>query len=80
MSSGVEFDEDKISYGIRPSPNSVTSSNVGGYSENPTNERGMAGWLIKKGLANTPGAAQGILTTVVIVNIIITFIVISYLL
>lgn len=81
MSSGVEFDEDKISYGVKPRYTNMASPASGGYSPMTGGDQpGMVGWLIRKNIAKTPGAAQGILIVLVITNIIITFFVINYLL
>ena len=38
----------------------------------------MAGWLVRKGWAKTPAAAQGMLVVLIIVNIIVTYFVITY--
>jgi len=79
MSSGVEFDEDKISYGGRPRYTNMSSPAGGGYSPiSAGNQPGMVGWLMRKNIAKTPGAAQGILIGLVVCNIIITYIVINY--
>jgi hypothetical protein len=76
MSSGVEFDEDKISYGVKPRYSGVPQA--GGFSYGQAEQPGMAGWLMRKGIAKTPGAAQGILIVLVIINIVITYFVITY--
>lgn len=77
MSTGVEFDEDKFSYGGRPkyqaAPGGYTAYNTGGGQGS-----GMAGWLVRKGWAKTPAAAQGMLVVLIIVNIIVTYFVITY--
>lgn len=87
MAAGVEFDEDKFSYAparpvARPGgygiPNATFSRNVGMNAG--STEPGIAGWLIRHGFANSPRAAQGIMIGVVILNVIITFIVIKFLL
>lgn len=78
MSSGVEFDEDKISYG-KPR---VTGSSVPGMAHmqgfSTAEQRGMAGWLMKKGWAKSPATAQTILIVIVVLNAILTFIIINY--
>jgi hypothetical protein len=85
MSSGVEFDEDSFSYSAKPRvPGSVQGSQpndyggVPGYNTSNSNPHGMAGFLIRHGLAKSNNSAQIVLVAVVVLNIIITFIVIRY--
>ena len=84
MGSGVEFDEDSFSYS-KPNPNNsapsgyTPTSQMSQYSSQ-NNVRGMAGWLMRHGLAKSANGAQYILVAVIIVNIIITFMVIAFLL
>lgn len=84
MSSGVEFEEDKFSYTPRkPSPGGFSVSppiTATGTSTINHNDPKMVQWLMKKGFATSPGAAQGILIAVIIINALITYFVISYLL
>jgi len=73
MASGVEFDEDNMTYarpGVRP------GMAGGGYV--PARERGMAGWLIRHGLAKSNSSAQIVMIGVVIVNAIIMFVLIKF--
>lgn len=83
MVTGVEFDEDNFSYkpaqqkapGMAPAPASY--NNMQYASSRPS---GIAGWLISHGWAKSEKSAQGMLIGVVVINIIITYIVIKYLL
>lgn len=76
-SSGVEFDEDKLKYASRPSP---TASGGSSYPYNqygtPSTEPRMVQWLMNKGIVKSPKVGQAVLFSVVIINIIITFIVV----
>jgi hypothetical protein len=74
MSSGVEFDEDKIIY-RRPAPGGSPSIG-GGNPGRPSS--GMAAWLIRKGWAKSNNSAQILLVVIVLINIIITYILIKY--
>ncbi|MDE1975226.1 MAG: hypothetical protein KGI49_01810 [Patescibacteria group bacterium] len=78
MSGGVEFDEDRASYGGLKRPN--FAGQAGGYGDSSAGPdgSGMVGWLKRHGLAGSSSAAQGILIAVVIINIIITYIVVKY--
>ena len=84
MASGVEFDEDKFSYSAKPQvPGSIPGAayggyNIPGYGNQNANIHGMAGFLIRHGLAKTYHGAQMVLIGVVIFNVIVTFIVIHY--
>ena len=84
MALGVEFEEDKMNYSPqRP----VTGGPVGGPSFGGNmgapinrNDPKMVQWLMRKGFAKSPGAAQGILVTIIILNIAITYFIFSYIL
>lgn len=84
-SSGVEFDTDSASYGAprQSSGGGIPGGSFGGGNQwNPgmnRNESKMVQWLIRHGFAKTPGAAQGIMIVVMIINFIITYFVIAYL-
>jgi len=82
MSSGIEFEEDGFAKNY---PQARSSQSVSSYSVNQSNYsggevKGMAGWLMRHGLAKSPQGAQLYLVGLVIVNLIITFVAISYLL
>lgn len=79
MSSGVEFDEDKFRYGhpVRPATSGQFAGQQAPYSPS-SDARGMIGWLVRRGWVKSEGAAQGILLGIVIANMIIMFIVITY--
>ncbi len=83
MSSGVEFDEDKFSYGT-PRPSSSSMPGVNNYGKpvyaNSNVPSGMAGWLVRKGLVKSPNVAQVVLVVIVIVNALITLAIIKFLL
>lgn len=64
MASGVEFDEDKFGSANR----AYTTQR---------NESGLAGWLIKHGLAKSSGSAQVVMVAVIIVNLIVAYILIK---
>ncbi|MFA6601907.1 MAG: hypothetical protein WCT02_03545 [Candidatus Paceibacterota bacterium] len=88
MSSGVEFEEDSFgSTTRRPVAQSPYSSppnfpsQPGGsqmYGGGNQNVPGLAGWLMRHGVAKSSSSAQTILIGIVVANIIITFIVIKY--
>jgi hypothetical protein len=84
MSSGVEFEEDKFNYTPqRPAPGGFSappSFGGGGAPVINRNDPKMVQWLMKKGFATTPAAAQGILIIIILINIAITYFIISYIL
>ena len=68
MTTGVEFEEDKLSYGDKPRVGTPGAAGGGG----PTgNEPKMVQWLMRHGLAKSANSAQMILIGVFIVNIIL---------
>jgi len=72
MSDEVQFDTDTQSNAMhRPSPAAGFGQSSGGAS-------GMAGWLMRHGLAKSPASAQVIMVAVVVIDIIATFIIIKY--
>ena len=75
MSSGVEFDEDKLKYAPRSAGG---FSGGGGYTPGAENQSRMARWLMAKGIVKSPSAANAVLITLVAINIVVTFIVITY--
>lgn len=78
MSSGVEFDEDKINYGA-PSANNGMRRFAG--SSRPVfaeKQPRMVQWLMNHGIAVSPAAGQAILIGLIVVNLIITYIVVKY--
>ena len=76
-SSGVEFDEDKLKYAPRSSASGGSYTPLNRYGS-PNTEPKMVQWLMKKGIVKSPATAQIVLITLVIINIIITFVVIKY--
>jgi hypothetical protein len=86
MSSGVEFDEDKFSYGVKPQSSAGKTS--GGFSTpnayapasyaNDASQPRMVRFMIKHGLAKTPKVAQAYLVALVIIDFIAAFILIKY--
>lgn len=74
MSSGVQFDEDKFNYSSKPQPN-VSKMNNGQSSSGGS---GLSGWLIRKGFAKSENSAQVILISVLIINVIVTFLLIYF--
>lgn len=84
MSTGVEFEEDSFNI----SPTHAQSSGGGPTFQSPSamysqgysggEERGMAGWLMRHGLAKSPQTAQIIMLGIVVINIIITFVALKY--
>ncbi len=87
MSSGVQFEEDNLNFS-KPHPTSpggsssqsTTSAQFANYSRfGGHNSSKMVQWLIKKGVVKSPNSAQAILILVVIINTLITFVVIKYL-
>jgi hypothetical protein len=81
-SNGVQFDEDSFSYNRSTTSPGVNRAPVGNYNQPIPggSERGMAGWLMRHGIAKSNNLAQGILIAIVIVNVIITYVVIKWLL
>ncbi len=84
MASGVEFEEDKFTYTPkRPVLGGFSTSPSFGSGGGPTvnhNDPKMVQWLMRKGFATSPASAQAILVVVIIINIAITYFVISYIL
>lgn len=84
MSNGVQFEEDNFSFtSPNKTPGAKGENNVSvGYGHpqynNASVPRGMAGWLMRHGLATSSSTAQVILVGIVIVNIIITYFVIRF--
>lgn len=84
MASGVEFDEDKFSYG-RPRPTgSMPATGGSAYPQTSygSGERipGLTGWLVRHHLAKSENSAQYVMVGIIIINIIITFLVIKFIL
>lgn len=75
MASGVEFDEDNLSFG-RPAARPGMAAS-GGYSFGQRQEKGIPGWLIRHHLAKSYASAQLVMVGIIIANIIITFFVIK---
>ena len=78
MSEGIQFDEDKFNYSVKPQPNFVGTN--GQKYTSSSNVTGFAGWLIKKGWVKSESAAQVVLFAVMGINIIITIVMIKFLL
>lgn len=77
---GIEFDEDKNSYSapgqaFAPQNAAMFSPQALAHYAEP---KGMAGWLVKHGIARGPQAAHIIMIGVVALNLFITFLVITY--
>lgn len=64
MAEGIEFDEDNLKYELEKSKPRQTES-------------GITGWLMKRGLAKSPKAAQMIELGVVIVAVIVAFVLLN---
>lgn len=77
MSENVEFDSDKVEYARPGASAGYSSRNLTGIN---ASEPKMVQWLMRHGFTDSPGGANRILIVVVIINIIITYLVISYLL
>jgi hypothetical protein len=87
MSSGVEFDEDRLSYGVKPRPDAPNApagnlSSADAYAAsryaNAGSQPKMIGWLLRHGLAKSPQTAQIYLIAIVVINVIITYVIIKY--
>jgi|GEM_PF-1006960 len=76
MSSGVQFDEDKFNYSVKPQPNFAGSN--GQQHSSSSSATGLSGWLIKKGWVKSESAAQVVLFVVMGVNIVITIVIIKF--
>jgi hypothetical protein len=70
--SGVEFDTD-----TQAMMQKMRAFNNGG---NTQGVKGMAGWLIRKGIVSSESSAQKVMLAIVAVNIIITIAIIVYIL
>jgi hypothetical protein len=82
MSTGVEFDEDKISYGAPRQQTYSAPPASGGFGGQPGaminhNDPKMVQWLMRKGIVKSPAAAQTLLILVVIINIALTYYIIT---
>lgn len=80
---GVEFDEDKISYGIPRSgtrPIGAPASFPVGFNQNniPADAPAMVRWMMRHGIVKSIKAGEVILIGVMIVNFIITIVVLKY--
>jgi len=73
MSSGVEFDEDKFSFGA-PSGQAARYGRATSSAGVPK----MSAWLMKKGIVKSPMAAQIFLIGLILFNVIITYVAIKY--
>jgi hypothetical protein len=82
MSSNVQFEEDGFSKSYSQAQPIHSASSYGmnqsGYSTGEV--KGMAGWLMRHHLAKSPQGAQFYLIGLVIINLIITFVALTYLL
>jgi hypothetical protein len=81
MSSGIEFEEDSFSRNYAKPANTGASNQNYSYNnyEQPA-ERGITGWLMKHGLAKSPQGAQVIMLVIVVINMIITGVFLTFLL
>jgi hypothetical protein len=74
MASDVEFDTD-----IQNNPRTYPRNNLGIPTAMTTSQRrGMAGWLVKKGVAKDESQATSILVGVMIVNLILIALILYY--
>ena len=64
MSDNVQFDTDTQNNAMhRP-------AQFAGFGQTTTEASGMAGWLMRHGLAKSPAAAQGIMIAIIIIDIV----------
>lgn len=76
MSSGVEFEEDKIKYGA---PRASGGTQFSGYKPGfGARQPKMTQWLMDHGFAGSPAVANVILIVLVVLNIAVTYAVIRY--
>jgi hypothetical protein len=68
MSEGIQFDEDSMSSASREQ-----MARRGSEAE----QSGMVGWIMRRGLANTPAKAQGILIGLIVACLVMGLIVIN---
>ena len=83
MVTGVEFDEDKFNFGPRPgAPKAAGASASSGYGHVVSASRvpAFSQWLIDRGIVKSPGAAQGVLIAIVVVNLVAMYLIIHFLL
>jgi hypothetical protein len=70
--SDVEFDTDTQGSAMRrPEP-------AAGFGQTSSQASGMAGWLIRHGLAKSPASAQAILVVIILADIVGSFVLIKY--
>jgi hypothetical protein len=79
MSSGIEFEEDNFSKHYAQPTNSAQNYSYNNYNT-PPEEKGLSGWMMKHGLAKSPQGAQVIMLIIIVINMIITGIFLTYLL
>lgn len=86
MSNGVEFEEDSFRLN-KPNTFAAGGNSAGSYSapsnfgqySNTSDRKGMAGWLMRKGVTKSSGTAQGLLIAVIIFNLVVAYLVIHFL-
>ncbi len=78
MSNQVEFEEGGSGFGFGSSGSGNFIDAKYGLSHDT--EKGMVGWLLKKGIAKSPKSAQRIMVGIVIFNMVIMILALSYLL
>lgn len=80
MSSGVEFEEDKMGYAVKRQQFSNSQPTfVGGVGINNSDPK-MIQWLMRKGIVKSSGAGQVVLIVILLLNVIITYFIIKFLL
>ncbi len=80
MSSGIEFEEDNFSKNYAKPANSQQNYSYNNYGSQQQGERGLTGWLMKHGLAKSPQGAQMVMLIIVVINMIITGVFLTFLL
>ena len=83
MSNQVQFEEDDFKFSSNktksnPSNLGNVSAGYGHPQYNNGEQRGMAGWLVRHGIANSSTMAQGLLIFFIIINITVTYILLKY--
>ena len=72
MSDNVQFDTDTQNNTMR------RPAQVAGFGQTTSEATGMAGWLIRHKLAKSTAGAQGVMVSIIVVDIIIMFVIIKF--
>jgi hypothetical protein len=71
MSEEVQFDTDNQTTRSQNGP-------VASFGQSVSTPAGMAGWLMRHGIAKTPAVAQSIMVGVILVDVFAVFVIIKF--